>query len=129
MGSALESMKRILIVDDDALLRDLIALQFPAGEYKVDTAANGYEALTLAEDTGYDLIISDICMPGMDGLTFVKNLRQLGNQTPIIVISGSPTARRAFQGLQVIGPINKMEIGKSLEDWRLAAAPESKSSS
>jgi CheY-like chemotaxis protein len=81
--------KSILVVDDSEPTRDIERDILEAEGYKVDTAIDGSEALSLAKNTHYDLICTDIAMPNMDGFMLTENIRK--NETlkniPIIVIS------------------------------------------
>ena len=68
-------MRRILLVDDEAWFRIPAALMLRNGGYHVDCAANGDQALKLLESIQPDLILLDLMMPGMSGLTFLSRLR------------------------------------------------------
>lgn len=77
---------RLLIVEDDPLNRALIEHQLAAlGFDKVDSAVDGSDALELCQDRIYDLIVTDLGMPVMDGQAFLKALRDRGIQTPVIL--------------------------------------------
>lgn len=81
--------KKILVVDDSALMRrifcDIINRE---QRFRVtDTAANGREALKLLKTNTYDLILLDLSMPVMDGISFMKEMNRLGNTTKIVIIS------------------------------------------
>jgi CheY-like chemotaxis protein len=79
---------KVLIVDDEKEL--LYIMKSILGDlYDVDTASNGIEALHILEDNQYDLIITDINMPRMDGNALIKNIRERNILTDIIVISGN----------------------------------------
>lgn len=71
-----ETKTKILIIDDDKFLLDMYSLKFSKGGYEVNTAFNGEEATGKIKD-GYtpDIILSDVIMPVMDGIKFLKNLR------------------------------------------------------
>jgi two-component system capsular synthesis sensor histidine kinase RcsC len=76
---------RILVVDDDALARFIVADQLDAlGCRCVDTAVDGAEALHLALDRPYDLVITDLCMPAMGGQALLAALRAHGLSMPVI---------------------------------------------
>ncbi|WP_181885443.1 Hpt domain-containing response regulator [Trinickia dinghuensis] len=76
---------RILVVDDDALARFIVADQLEAlGCRRVDTAADGIEALRLALDCSYDLVITDLCMPKMGGQALLAALRTHGLAVPVV---------------------------------------------
>lgn len=84
-------MVNILIVDDELAIRTLLKDVLRNPSYRIDMCKNGKEALAQAERKEYDLIISDIIMPGMDGRAFMKRVRESGNMNadvPIISISG-----------------------------------------
>ncbi len=80
---------RLLIVDDNAasrkLMRDVLKGQ---DSYEVDEAENGVEALKMLEDTTYDLVISDISMPKMDGISLLEEIRKLQPNLPVIMATG-----------------------------------------
>ncbi|MBK8989427.1 MAG: PAS domain S-box protein [Chloroflexi bacterium] len=83
---------RLLIVEDDAMLRSALADSLRLWQYEVWEAANGLEALaSLAQgDKPMDLILSDVIMPHMGGVALIQALRQQGWQTPVIFMSGHP---------------------------------------
>jgi CheY-like chemotaxis protein len=94
LGDHLRSMKKILIVDDDAHIRDLLKTELEDDGYRVSTASQGKEAITLLEGTEKpDLIIMDIRMPQMDGLETIGNILKLKVEIPIIIHS-------AYRGYQ-----------------------------
>lgn len=81
--------KKILIVDDSALMRRIICDIISTDDrFQVtDTAVDGLEALKLIRKNTYDLIILDLIMPGMDGISFLKEMNRLGNTTKVVVSS------------------------------------------
>ena len=85
-------MIHILIVEDDNEICQLYSRVLTRSGYQVTGAANGQEALDAMEQAYFDLIISDIMMPVMDGYELVRQLRDVGNTTPILMI----TAKDAF---------------------------------
>jgi CheY-like chemotaxis protein len=78
---------KILFVDDEENIRELFQEYFQT-EFDVTLADNGQTALELATSTHFDLIISDISLPRLNGVQFIKKLRFEGNVTPFIVITG-----------------------------------------
>jgi two-component system chemotaxis response regulator CheY len=85
--------KRILIVDDDAGIRDMIDLALSTEGYEVVTAAHGAAALDAVRRTPPDLILLDIKMPVMSGTEFSKAYRGLpGVRAPIVVLTAAPFA-------------------------------------
>ncbi len=80
--------RRVLVVDDEPSLRDLLAEAFTARRALVDTAQNGAEAWILCRDSNYDLIISDQRMPELTGLELLARIRATGSRVPVILASG-----------------------------------------
>src|SRR5690242_4496861 len=80
----------VLVVDDEADLREIIAFDFEAAGYNVREAHNGSEALEIVKKESIDAVVSDIRMPVMGGLELLKNLRKLNsNPSPVVVfVSG-----------------------------------------
>lgn len=89
-------MLKILIAEDDRELRQLFSHVLIKNGYAVKGVSNGQEALDAMESDYFDLIISDIMMPVMDGFTFVRLLRDAGNNTPVLMI----TAKDAFDDMR-----------------------------
>ncbi len=81
--------KRILIVDDSTSMRGMIRSALRAGSFEVIEAANGPEALTMLDRQEVDLIITDMNMPDMDGISLVKAIRQrpATKVTPVLVLT------------------------------------------
>ncbi len=90
-------MLKILIVEDDRELRQLFAHVLMKNGYTANGVSNGREALDAMEKDYYDLIISDIMMPVMDGYELVRSLREAGNTTPVLMI----TAKDAFDDMKM----------------------------
>lgn len=90
-------MLKILIVEDDRELRQLFAHVLIKNGYTATGVSNGREALEAMEGDYFDLIISDIMMPVMDGYELVRSLRETGNKTPVLMI----TAKDAFDDMKM----------------------------
>lgn len=109
-------MTKVLIVEDDRELRQLFSHVLMKDGFEADGASNGKEALELIEQNYYDLIISDVMMPVMDGFEMVRLLRENENKTPVLMI----TAKDAFDDMQkgflygsddyMVKPINVNEM-------------------
>ncbi len=89
-------MFKILIAEDDSELRQLFSHVLIKKGYIVKGVSNGVEALNAMDEEYYDLIISDIMMPEMDGYELVRQLREAGNKIPVLMI----TAKDAFDDMQ-----------------------------
>ena len=89
-------MLKILIAEDDQELRQLFAHVLRKNGYQVEGVSNGQEALDALDNTYFDLIISDVMMPQMDGYTLVSQLREAGINTPVLMV----TAKDAFDDMR-----------------------------
>ena len=89
-------MFKILIAEDDRELRQLFSHVLTKNGYSVKGVANGKEALDAMEGDYFDIIISDIMMPQVDGYEFVRLLRESGNTTPVLMI----TAKDNFEDMR-----------------------------
>lgn len=89
-------MKKLLIVDDEKNLRLLYQTEFEAEGYRVDTAADAMEALSMFERERYDLIILDIKMPGMDGIEALGKFLGRDNKLPVIINSAYDSYKDNF---------------------------------
>lgn len=83
-------MVRILIVDDDPGIRTLLRDAFALGGFEVGIAENGIEGLFEQATIPADLILTDIEMPGLDGVGMIRTLRASGDSVPVLVLSGAP---------------------------------------
>src|SRR5262245_8720698 len=82
---------RVLVVDDEEPVRDLIAKTLTMADYEVNTACDGQSAIDAIKGTDYDLLITDLRMPGMDGLTVIRQARRMSPSLPIVIITGYST--------------------------------------
>ena len=91
--------KTILVIDDDDMLRDTLARGLRAADFYVLTAPSAMYATEVLNRVSVDAIVLDRMMVGMDGLSFLKNLRAGGNQTPVIMLTAMGGAENAIDGL------------------------------
>ena len=82
-------MDRILIVDDAKAIRDALLNIFSVMGFKVDVASNGNEGLNLFSKNSFDLVITDLQMPGMDGWNVAFRIKDKSPNTPVVLITGS----------------------------------------
>jgi two-component system response regulator FlrC len=96
---------RGLVVDDEASIRDLLCKTLQLAEYEVETAPDGGAALTRLRAMGsyerFDLVIADLKMPGMDGLTLIKEVKQLKLDLPVIIITGYSSEKAAIDAVNL----------------------------
>lgn len=83
--------KRILIVDDDDEIRELLEFDIASSGYFVDTAKDGMEGLNKALNNTYDLILLDVMMPKMNGFEVCKNIRQAKLAIPVLMLTAKGT--------------------------------------
>jgi excisionase family DNA binding protein len=92
---------RVLVVDDEASIRDLLAKTLALAEYDVDVAADGRSALERMRMYPYDLLIADLKMPGMDGLTVIREAKRYKADLPVIIITGFSTESSAIEAVNL----------------------------
>jgi excisionase family DNA binding protein len=92
---------RVLVVDDEASIRDQLSKTLALAEYDVDLAFDGRTALDRLRTTPYDLLITDLKMPGIDGLTVIREARRLKTDLPVIIITGFSTEASAIEAVNL----------------------------
>jgi len=93
---------RVLVVDDEASIRDLLLKTLSLNdEYDVDVAPDGRSALERMRLYPYDLLIADLKMPGMDGLTVIREARRYKADLPVIIITGFSTEASAIEAVNL----------------------------
>ena len=107
---------KILVVEDDQITINLLTRALNAHNYTVNTAADGETALQLVQAYDYDLIILDVMIPKIDGITLCRVLRSGGSQMPILLVTALDSIRDRVQGLEagaddyVVKPFNVPEL-------------------
>jgi EAL domain-containing protein (putative c-di-GMP-specific phosphodiesterase class I)/AmiR/NasT family two-component response regulator len=100
MSSAVNSPLRMLVVDDDPELLRAIARTLRASGHEVDLARMGDDAIArIGEDT-YDVVLSDIAMPGMDGVALLQAIRERDLHVPVLLVTGQPSLDTAVQAVE-----------------------------
>ena len=90
---------RVLVVEDEPKLNELISSKLRLEHYSVDSCFNGLDALEFARFAEYDGIILDIMLPGMDGLEVLRTLRNSGCGTPVLLLTAMDTVADRVNGL------------------------------
>lgn len=88
---------KILVVDDDRVVRGLLVDAVTLCGYEVDACGDGAEALYKTQQNGYDLIITDMMLPGLDGLSLIRRLESEQRDTDVIVITGHASIENAVE--------------------------------
>ncbi len=92
---------RILIAEDDEDLNQIIEKKLRAEGFETDSCFNGEEALEHLTYAGYDVVVMDIMMPRVDGITALTRLREAGNMTPVIFLTARDTIADKVKGLNL----------------------------
>ena len=125
---------RILVVDDEESIRDLLRLVLTREGYSVVTANGGEEAIEYLEAQRFDLVITDLVMPRVNGVEVLRADRRIDPKYPVMVITGYPSVEtvtelvRLGAGDYLTKPFNidvvRMTVAKLLEMGRINDEPE-----
>lgn len=92
---------RVLVVEDSARLRQTVSTWLRRHGFAVDASGDGEEGLFLAQNTDYDVIVLDIMLPKLDGLTLLQRLRQAGKSTHVLLLTAKDTVPNRVRGLEL----------------------------
>ena len=95
------SRARVLVVDDEDAIRDLLSRTLALADYEVDSAPDGRTAVDRMRIIDYDLLITDLRMPGVDGLSLVREARRLNAGIPIIIVTGHSSEASAIEAINL----------------------------
>jgi excisionase family DNA binding protein len=99
--TGLPERPRILVVDDEQPVRDLLAKTLTMSDYDVDTVGDGPAALDRLRAADYDLLITDLKMPGMDGLSVIREARRIRPDVAVVIITGYSTEASAIEAINL----------------------------
>lgn len=105
-----KKFKKILVVDDEPGIRDLMFDSLEEEGYCILLASNGEIAITILNDNKFDLIVTDVHMPVMDGFDFILECKQNYDNIPIIAISGGSSNDAEAKSLKMIGRYGRLPI-------------------
>lgn len=93
-------MATILTVDDSASMRQMVAFTLKGAGHEVTEATDGQQALSLAKTKNFNLVLTDVNMPKMDGITLTRELRKIGTYkfTPILVLTTESDGNKKMEG-------------------------------
>jgi EAL domain-containing protein (putative c-di-GMP-specific phosphodiesterase class I) len=91
---------RVLVVDDEPSLLEVVGTMLTEAGWRVDTAANGREALGLVDTHRYEVVLSDIDMPGMTGVELLREIRARDLDVPVLLITGHPRVDTAVEAIE-----------------------------
>lgn len=115
------SERRLLVVDDDVDMRELVARMLAKDRHRVTLAADGETALRLFRTAPFDLVVSDLFMPDSDGLELLRGIRAHKPETPVVVLSGADSSYfgpllRAARMLGAVAALEKPVAPAALRD-------------
>ena len=93
-------MERILVVDDDRTTRELLRLQLKSAGFAVETASDGADALARVRAKTFDLVLLDVWMPGMDGLSVLARMRDHASHPKVIVMTADDTSETLLRAIR-----------------------------
>jgi len=111
-------MATILAVDDSASMRQMVVFTLKGAGYDVVEAADGVQALQVAKSKKVDMVLTDVNMPNMDGITLIRQLRGLPNYkfTPILTLTTESAPEKKMEGKQagatgwIVKPFNPTQL-------------------
>src|SRR5262244_820916 len=99
-GEVMEDHLTILLIEDELQLRANLQLLLQSAGYEVTTAANGAEGLQQLREHAFDLVITDLVMPGVDGFQVMDDLRDHSPDTVVVAMTGYVSTESAIQALR-----------------------------
>lgn len=115
-------MTKILAVDDSASMRQMVTFTLTGAGYQVKDAADGKQALDIAKQEQFDVVVSDVNMPVMDGITLIQELRKLPQykSTPLLMLTTESSSDKKMAGKQagatgwIVKPFNPDKLLKTI---------------
>jgi two-component system alkaline phosphatase synthesis response regulator PhoP len=95
-----EEKANILLVEDEENLHETLKLNLEMEGYSVSSAFDGNEAMKMVEEEYFDLIIMDVMLPEMDGISVTENIRLTNNEVPVLILSAKNTGQDRILGLK-----------------------------
>lgn len=112
---------RVLIVDDEPMIRQLLTDVLGDEGYRVDTVPSGEEAVIKLRDTRYDFVITDLMMPEMSGIQVIETVKQLDPETEVIVMTGYASLNTAVECMK-LGAANYLNKPINIDEIRIVLA-------
>ena len=112
MKSTDKTATHVLVVDDEKSIRIGLKAFLEAADYKTAVAADAHEALRMLSEQEFDVVVSDIVLPGINGIKLLKAIRNAAPFAPVIMMTGDPTVDTASEALRAgafdyLDPIRK----------------------
>ncbi len=112
---------KVLVVEDDEQVRRPLARSLSTVGYDVATAADGVEAVALLAGDAFDVIVSDIAMPELDGIQLLRAIRERDADVPVVLVTGAPDVATAMQAIR-LGALLYLTKPVDLEEMRRIVA-------
>ena len=109
--------KRIMVVDDEAIIREGMRRILDGGGFSVETFANGYHALEKLQESPFDLLITDLKMPGMGGMEVLKSIEVLQPEMPVIIITGYSSVDTAVEAMKNGAGLCRLSRSRQMKFW------------
>jgi DNA-binding NtrC family response regulator len=119
---------KILVVDDELLIRDLLYDFFITQDWDITVAEDGQRALDYLASERFDAVLTDLKMPGLDGMELITRIRDVHKYLPIIIMTGYPSLESALDALRqkvadyIIKPFNINQlfkaVKKAIDEWK-----------
>jgi len=116
LKTAVRPKGRILVVDDEPDLAEVYAAALRTSGYEVEAAGTGVEAMNLVWKSPFDVVLSDIVMPDMNGIELLREIRQRDLDVPVVIVTGSPTVETAARAIDygalkyLVKPVSEGEL-------------------
>jgi len=127
----MRNLSQILLIDDEAHNREALTLLLTHAGYQVRSAASGEEALDILQETPFEVVITDLFLPGVSGIDILKRVKEESPYTNVILITGNASAETAVEAMKegafdyITKPLNfeklKILVAKALEKSQLVA--------
>lgn len=121
-ASQATSRGRVLVVEDDRPLLEAFADALMDARFEVGAASDGPSALRALEQSAYDVVLTDVVMPGATGVDVLRAVRERDLDVPVVLVTGSPSVETAVQALELgalhylVKPVSAAELVRSVED-------------
>lgn len=116
-----DAILNVLVVDDDKFFRETMVDYLSASGFNIDKTDNGISAIELVESNDYDLVLLDINMPGIDGLTLLPKIQELSPDISVVMVSGAGGMDNVIQALRlgatdyITKPVNHSDLDAAIE--------------
>lgn len=118
--SSTRAQRRVLVVDDEDLIRRLYVRALDR-RYEADGAASGTEALSLLEASNYDVVVSDVALPDLNGIELLKKAHEQDADLPVVLVTGAPHVETAIEAVDygafryLVKPVDLNELRRTVD--------------